>query len=64
MALYDISYRDTLIVRSVRGILEETMGEDYQAQLARRIVLRKDDKVIGHIKKLEEMLNVKILYAE
>lgn len=58
MALCD---KNTLIERSILGILKETMGEDYQNQLTKRMVLRKDEPLIKHIKRLEAMLNIRIL---
>lgn len=61
MALVDTS---TLVQRSIHGILKETMGEDYQRQLVKRCVLRKDDPLINHVKRLEDQLNMKIIYTE
>lgn len=58
MALVD---RDTAIRMNIQGILKETMGEDFQSQLAKRVVLKKEDKLIERIRNLEKYLNIKIL---
>lgn len=58
MALVD---RNTAIRMNIQGILKETMGEDFQSQLAKRVVLKKEDKLIERIRNLEKYLNIKIL---
>lgn len=58
MALVD---RNMAIRMSIQGILKETMGEDYQSQLAKRVVLKKEDNLIERIRNLEKYLNIKIL---
>lgn len=60
MALVDLS-REQVMARRIKGILRETMGDNYELQLTKRYVLNKDDVLIEHIKKLEDMLGVKIL---
>ena len=57
MGLVDI----TNTAYAIRGILKETIGTDYKAQLAKRAVLNKDDKLIYYIKLLEMHENMKIL---
>ena len=53
--------RRDVIKKCIVGILEESMGDDYQVLLTKRCVLRKDDQLIKHIKRLEELLSIIIL---
>lgn len=52
--------KDGLIASHIRNILEETMGEDYMTQIAKRQMLCKDDKLVNSLEKIESLIGRKI----
>lgn len=52
--------REDLIALHIRKILEETMGEDYITQIAKRKMLCKDDTLVNSLQRIEDIIQVKI----
>ena len=48
--------KEELIGFYIRDILEETMGEDYMMQIAKRKMLCKEDKLLESLRRIENLI--------